>query len=964
VVILFKNDYSFLSLDINQSNLAMKKIYVLLLFILIGFNCINAQKKPLDNDVYDGWKSLNSPSVSDDGKWITYVINPQQGDGWLYVFNVTSGIRDSVARGDQAVFSADGKYLVYQVIPPFAETRQAKKKKLKDDKLPKNSIEIRSLSNNEITRIQRVKSFERAEKNSQWMAYLLEKKAADVREKRNLGDTTRTSDPTAVKKRKISEAKGTELVIYNPALKKEHRYQDVTEFIVAKDGKTISFLQNIPDTSKTENFKVNIFDTQKEIVQTVFEGRGSVKKLSNDRIGNMVSFIYSSDTSKVKVYDLWLSRNSGKSLKVVDSKNPSMPSGWSVSENGNITFSDDGTRLFFATAKKPVKEPVDTLLDEERYRLDVWSWQDDLLQPVQKKQLEQEKKRTWMSVYHLNSSMMFQLADTNIPVVRTFRKGNGLVALGSSDLKYRRSSSWEGNAANDYYFINVSTGTKTLAIEKCSSRAYMSPSCKYLLYWDNIANGWISIPAGGGLKKNLTSSVKVPMYDELNDVPDDPSPHGIAGWTDDEKHVLVYDRFDIWSLDLDGIEQPVNITNSYGRNNNLRFRYIKLDQESEFIRNKEAIYLSAFNYDTKEAGFYILKSGKISNPAKLVLENASFPGEPVKARNYDLLLWQKGTFASSPELYISNMNLGEVKKISATNPQQSDYNWITAELVEWMSFDRQKLQGILYKPENFDPDKKYPMIVYFYERSSDGLYSYIPPAPSPSRINITYAVSNGYLLFVPDIPYVIGYPGQSCYNAVVSGTYSLLNKYSYIDKNRLGLDGQSWGGYQIAYLVTQTDLFACAYAGAAVSNMISAYGGIRWESGVSRMFQYEHTQSRIGGTLWDKPVQFIENSPIFFVPKINTPLLLMNNDADGAVPWYQGIEFITALRRLDKPAWMLSYNDEAHNLVKRPNKKDISIRKMQFFDHYLKSTPMPYWMKYGIPQTEKGKIDGYKLVDE
>jgi dipeptidyl aminopeptidase/acylaminoacyl peptidase len=454
------------------------------------------------------------------------------------------------------------------------------------------------------------------------------------------------------------------------------------------------------------------------------------------------------------------------------------------------------------------------------------------------------------------------------------------------------------------------------------------------------------------------------LYDELNDLPDDPSPHGIAGWLDDEKHVLVYDRYDIWSIELNGLEMPVNITNTFGRNNNLRFRYIRLDPDAEFISKKDQIYLSAFNYENKESGFFALKPGKISDPEKLTMDKASYPGDLLKAKNSDILLWQKGNFTVSPELFYGKMDMSESKKISVTNPQQSTYNWGTAELVNWMSFDRQNLQGILYKPENFDPAKKYPMIVYFYERSSDGLYSYMPPAPSASIINRIFAVSNGYLVFVPDIPYVIGYPGQSCYNSVVSGTYSLLDKYKYIDKEKLALDGQSWGGYQIAYLVTQTDLFACAYAGAAVSNMISAYGGIRWGTGMSRMFQYEHTQSRIGGTLWDNPLQYIENSPIFWVPKINTPLLLMHNDADGAVPWYQSIEFITALRRLDKPAWLLSYNDEDHNLVKRPNRKDISIRKMQFYDHYLKGTPMPYWMKNGISQLEKGKIDGYNLVND
>jgi dipeptidyl aminopeptidase/acylaminoacyl peptidase len=938
------------------------KISILILLLIPGF--LSAQKAPLDNTVYDGWKSLSSQTISEDGKWVTYTINPQQGDGWLYIYNVTSGQKDSVARGGRAVFSPDRMYLAYQVIPTLTETRQAKKKKLKEDKMPKNNLEIRLLSNNDVTKIPRVKSFAVPEKYSYWMAYLLEKKAEEKKEKKATGDTTKTSVPALPKKAKTAEAKGTELVIFNPVLKKEYKFQDVTEFVVAKDGKSISFLQSIPDTTKIENFKINMFDTQKEISKIVFEGKGSVKKLTTDRIGNVTSFIYSTDTSKVKIYNLWLSKNIENASKIIDTANPALPKDWAVSENGNITFSDDGTRVFFGTAEKPLKEPEDTLLDEEKYKLDIWSWDDEILQPMQKKQLDQERKRTWMAVYHIDNGLMYQLADTNIPSVRTSQKGNSVIALGTSDLKYRKSSSWDGGTSSDYYIINIETGTKTLVLEKCSSRASLSPSSKYLLYWDNEKKAWISMPVTGGPGKNLTSSIKVPLYDEFNDVPDDPSPHGIAGWMDDEKHVLVYDRYDIWSLDLAGVENPVNITNNFGRNNNLRLRYNELDPDAEFINRKDLIYLSAFNYNNKESGFYSLKPGKVTDPVMLTMDKASFPGDLTKAKKAGVLLWQKGTFTSSPELYISNMNLGDAKRISKTNPQQINYNWGTVELVEWMSFDRQKLQGLLYKPENFDPTRKYPMIIYFYERSSDGLYNYMPPAPSASIINRTFAVSNGYLVFVPDIPYVIGYPGQSCYNAVVSGTYALLDKYNFIDSSKLGLDGQSWGGYQIAWLVTQTDLFSCAYAGAAVSNMTSAYGGIRWGTGMSRMFQYEHTQSRIGGTLWEKPVQFIENSPIFFVPKINTPLLLMHNDADGAVPWYQSIEFITALRRLDKPAWLLSYNDEDHNLVKRPARKDISIRKMQFFDHYLKGAPMPYWMKNGISQLEKGKIDGYDLVKE
>jgi dipeptidyl aminopeptidase/acylaminoacyl peptidase len=801
----------------------MRKNIIFLLLFLFGSGFLSAQKPPLDNNSYDGWKSLSNQIISEDGKWVTYAINPQQGDGWLYIYNVATGQKDSVARGGRAVFSTDNIYLVYQVIPTYAETRQAKKKKLKEDKMPKNNLEVRILSTSGVTGISRVKSFAVPEKNSYWMAYLLEKKADGKKASGNSSDTTKISSPAASKKTKTADSKGTELVILNPVSKKEFRYQDVTEFVVAKDGKSISFLQNIPDTTKIENFIINIFDTQKEISKVVFEGKGSVKKLTADRVGNLLSFIYSSDTSKVKVFDLWLSSGFENASKIIDQSNKAMPSGWSVSENGNLTFSDDGTRIFFGTAVKPVKEPIDTLPDDEKYKLDIWSWDDDILQPMQKKDLDQERKRSWMAVYHIDNRFMFQLADTIIPTLRTSQKGNGSIALGSSDLKYRKESSFEARAFTDYYLVNVETGIKTLSLEKCSSRASLSPSGKYLVYWDNAANGWISVPVNGGGARNISSSVKVPLSDELNDVPDFPSPLGIAGWMDDEKHILVYDRYDIWSLDLTGIESSVNITNSFGRNNNLRLRYNKLDPEAEFIGRKDLMYLSAFNYENKEAGFYMLKPGKASDPVKLTLDKVYFTGDLVKAEKAEVLAWQKGTFTGSPELYLSNMNFGAVKRISATNPQQKNFNWGTAELVEWMSFDRQKLQGILYKPENFDPSRKYPLIVYFYERSSDGLYNYIPPVPSASRINITFAVSNGYLVFVPDIPYKVGYPGQSCYNSVVSGTYSLLDKYNYIDSNRLGLDGQSWGGYQIAWLVTQTDLFACAYAGAAVSNMISAY---------------------------------------------------------------------------------------------------------------------------------------------
>jgi dipeptidyl aminopeptidase/acylaminoacyl peptidase len=341
-----------------------------------------------------------------------------------------------------------------------------------------------------------------------------------------------------------------------------------------------------------------------------------------------------------------------------------------------------------------------------------------------------------------------------------------------------------------------------------------------------------------------------------------------------------------------------------------------------------------------------------------------------------LYIYLKENYNSSPDIYsatatvrlsptkmdtILGIQMEEIK-LSSINPQQNDYNWGTAELYKWKTFKGKQSAGILYKPENFDPAKKYPLILYFYEKLSDGLNRYIPPSPTSSSLNISFFVSRGYLVFAPDISYTIGHPAKSAYDYIVSAAKDLA-KHRWVDANNIGIQGQSWGGIQVAQLITMTDMFKAAWAGAPVANMTSAYGGIRWESGINRQFQYEKRQSRIGATLWEKPALYIENSPLFHVPKIKTPLVIMHNDADGAVPWYQGIELFTAMRRLGKKVWMLNYNGEAHNLVQRKNKKDIQIREQQYFDWLLKGEKPPKWITEGVPAVKKGKDWGLELVD-
>jgi dipeptidyl aminopeptidase/acylaminoacyl peptidase len=301
------------------------------------------------------------------------------------------------------------------------------------------------------------------------------------------------------------------------------------------------------------------------------------------------------------------------------------------------------------------------------------------------------------------------------------------------------------------------------------------------------------------------------------------------------------------------------------------------------------------------------------------------------------------------------------RPMSRLNPQQAGYNWFSVELLRWKMLDGRMTEGLLYKPENFDPRKKYPVIFYFYERDVAERYQYIEPMPMRASINVAYYTSNGYLVVDPDIHYRTGQPGEDAYNSVLAAA-AYMSRFPWVDSLHMGLQGHSWGGYQVAYLVTRTNRFAAAEAGAPVSNMTSAYGGIRWGTGISRQYQYEKSQSRIGATLWQHPERFLKNSPLFRADKINTPLLILHNDKDNAVPWYQGIELFTAMRRLGKTVWLVNYNDELHGIMERRNRKDWTIRMAQFFDHYLKGAPAPKWMISGIPATLKGIDWGLDLL--
>jgi len=394
------------------------------------------------------------------------------------------------------------------------------------------------------------------------------------------------------------------------------------------------------------------------------------------------------------------------------------------------------------------------------------------------------------------------------------------------------------------------------------------------------------------------------------------------------------------------------LTDSVGRRDQLTFRAIPPEAELRAFDPATPLTVRAFDNVSKAAGFYRERLGVTSAPERIVMAPKSWPVYE-KARRADQVLVARADYREFPNLWTGRA-LDQLTQISDVMPEQARYRWGNVQLVTWANLDGVPMEGLLFTPEGFDSTKAYPMVTYFYEQLSDGLHSYVRPA-GRNTINPVVYTSLGYLVFMPNIHYTPGYPGPSAVKAIVPGVQSLIAR-GIADPKRQGISGQSWGGYQTSYVITQTSLFAAAVPNATVVNMTSAYGGIRWESGVERaIVNYERGQSRIGGSLWEYPERYLENSPLFFLDRVTTPILFMANDADGAVPWYQGIEYFVAMRRLGKEAYMLNYNGDAHNPRKYANQKDVDRRMQEFFAAKLLGAPAPDWMQRGIPFLEKGR---------
>lgn len=962
----------------------------LLLLSLLATQALSqsAAKRPLTFQDFDSWRSLQGAQISRDGKFVAYVMQPQDGDGELFVRSTTSETEWRVPRGyrpptpppdasDPAatqaflalgrllrpLFSADGKYLFFTIEPNKADILKARKDKKRPEDFPKKALGIMDLSNGSVKRVEEVKSFQVPEDGPGFVAILKEpakeEKKPEPPANANAAANTANANSqpqaaantaTAAQAPKPGEKKkeyGSTLILRRNSDGVERTFADVLDYTFSKDAGSLVFAVS---SRKEQNNGAFAISPQSDAgPRTLQSGPGKYTKFTWDEKQTQLAFISDKDDAsakqpKFKVYH-W-PRNAASAAEAVSVKTAGFRPEYIVSEKGSLAFSYDGSRLFISSAPPPDPEPDpnNTVPDEEKVTVDLWHWKDDYVQPMQKVRMITDRDRSYRAVWHIKEQKFVQLADRTMENV--IPSSDGRFAIGSDDRPYRIQSNFDPGFT-DYYLVNTSDGTRTLLRKAVQFGMSWSPNGKYIVFFDG--KDWNSISIPDGKVTNLTANLKTRFTQEDHDTPNAAPSYGLSGWTKDDKEVLINDRFDIWQVSPDGSGGKM-LTGGIGRREKTEFRYVRLDPDERFVSPGQPLLLRAESEETRNSGFYRVKLD--GSPERLMMDSKNF-GQPAKAKDAETLMFTASRFDAFPDIWVSSSDLKSPRQMSDGDSQRSAFNWGKAELIKYKSEDGVPLQGILITPDNFDPNKKYPMVVYLYEKLSDTVNNFQNPGPGTS-VNFSFYSSNDYVIFLPDIVYKVGYPGKSALHCVLPGVDAVV-KRGFIDEKAIGIQGHSWGGYQIAYMVTQTNRFRAAAPGALVSNMFSAYNGIRWGTGLPRQFQYERTQSRIGGSIWESTQKFMENSPLFYVQKVQTPILMLHNDNDDAVPWYQGIEFYLSLRRLGKEVYFFNYNGEFHGLRKRQNQKDYSRRMKEFFDHFLKGAPAPEWMKSGIPYLEREK---------
>lgn len=901
-------------------------ILAIFLFIAFSFWISGQGRRAMTLEDLMNFKNMGVTVLSESGKWLAYEVKVERNDGYGVLVTTDKTKEHRVERAEKPVFSFDSRWAVFLQVPPFAETE----KKPANDKLKNNAVLI-NLVNGKQTIFYNVKQV----KFSNNAKYLFIHH--DL-----ITDTLWTKGQT--EKLKKAATKLSIITLENLSEKSVHFVDTWTIDSLSK-----YLVYSLKDTLKT-NKGLNLVKLSDDampsiVIDTI--GKSKFGSFSWYEKQSILAYMKAEDSEKINKETAELYKwnvDKDQPMRLVSQSDA--PQSLYLPYDNELTWTTDGRKLFFGFRQSKYSEvkqenpKFESIVDslQSLAEVDVWHVSDPRIKSNEKATWNQMRKQNMLAVIHMIDNRIIQLADENLPTVQPSM--NSIFVAGFTSVPYSVKATWDGNY-RDFYGINTNTGERTLISKELSDLASVSPTKHYALYFKE--GNWHSINLISGSVRYLTYNLGVNFFDENNDTPSEPSSYRMMGWLDDGVSVILYDKYDIWLANLEYGEIK-NITEGEGRKNNIILRIKKLDSKPLFSL-KDEVLIEGFNEKTKEKSLY--KAKLSSQGIKLLKDDKKNLKWLHSSIDLKTFIYSRESYNEYPDLWASDMKFKNPVRLSDLNKQLDSFAWGKSELVDFKNADGVPLQGVLIKPGNFDSSKRYPVFVYYYEKFSQRLHEFNQTVIN-HRPGFGYYASNGYCVFLPDIHFEVGYPGNSAVKSLVPGVQKLIDM-GVADKNAIGLHGHSWSGYQTAFVVTQTDIFKAAIAGAPVSNMTSAYSGIRWGTGLARQFQYEKGQSRIGPSMFENLDLYIQNSPVFFAENIKTPLLLMHGDKDEAVPWEQSIELYLAMRRLGKDVIFLQYRNEPHHPQKYPNKVDYTIRMKEYFDYHLKGMEPAEWITKGRP---------------
>jgi dipeptidyl aminopeptidase/acylaminoacyl peptidase len=908
--------------------------------------------KELDPGDLAFWRNIRNPATSFDGKWFAYYLSPNEGDAEVVVrptaadgkewrfpageMPMPMGFGAEAAAG--LTISGDSKWLAFTAYPKAAEA-----KKLKKEKKPlQNTVTLVNLATGERRDFEKVRRFAFASERPNWIVL-----------HRYAPEGSIAADMLLVDLRT-----GTVSTIGSTG-----------EFALDETGAWLAW------TSETRDLVGNglqLRNLATDVVRTLDSERGLYRRLAWSDSGFALSVLRGRPDSAAgdTTFDVVALTGIGgaapsKTIFAPRDTTTSFPAGMRVSPDRSPRWASDFSAIFFGittrrtapeskTGRPDVKPVAGTPgamqspagaggTDDDLPTIVIWHGKaDPRLQSQQQVEETRDKTYSYLSEYRIAEKKFIRLATDDLrEVVLTPRER---FAFGSDRRPYELRDNIDGGQRRDIYAIDLRSGERTLALKTARWSWIPSPDGTKSLFYDD--GNYHVYDFTTRQTRTLTKDAPVSFIDTEDDHNIDRPPVAPLGWSSDNQHVLLFDNRDVWKAPVKG-GALVNLTGN-GRKDGIRYtRRIVINPKDKGIDLSRPIYLQTYGERTKKEGLARVMPNK-PGAESLLWDDAKFV--VTRARDAETWLFTKQTFRDFPDWYVAAPNLSTPRRLTDANPQQKDFAWSGGErLVDYVSEKGDTLQAALYLPANYEPGKKYPTVVYIYEKLSQNLHSYAVPNETRA-FNPSVYTSRGYAVLQPDIVYRINDPGMSAVWCVVPAVKAAIAT-GIVDSAQVGLHGHSWGGYQSSFLATQTGkLFKSIVTGAPLTDMVSMYSSVYWNTGTADMAIFESSQGRFKGSFLENHEAYIRNSPAFHADKIQTPVMILHNEKDGAVDFNQGITFFNTLRELNKDVILLQYVGENHGLALPKNQKDYTVRMREYFDHFLKGAPAPDWMENGVPR--------------